>query len=233
MGGLTFVRDSSLSSERLISHMKLYDKKEVLPIVLIVIIAVIGAYLYPQLPDLVPSYWGINGEINGWMSRLAAVIFLPLLTLGVYLLMSFLPLMDPHKSNIESFANWYFWFKTALVVFMGSLYLMTLYVGLGYQVNVGRYVTLGIAVLFAFLGLILPKMKKNYMIGIRLPWTLHSEIVWNRTHKFGGRLFLALAIVTAIAAFLPGAWTFGLLLGGLFLLLAILVWYSYSEYKKL
>lgn len=213
--------------------MKLYDKKEVLPIVLIIIISAVGAYLYPQLPDLVPSHWGINGEINGWMSRTAAVIFLPLLTLAVYLLMSFLPLMDPHRSNIESFANWYFWFKTAFVVFLGSLYLMTLYAGLGNEVNVGRYVTLGVAALFAFIGFILPKVKKNYMIGIRLPWTLHSEVVWRKTHELGGKLFLALALVAAIAAFLPGAWAFGSLIIGIFLFLAILVWYSYREYKKL
>ncbi len=213
--------------------MKLYDKKEVLPIVLILIISAIGAYLYPQLPELVPSHWGINGEVNGWMSRTFAVFFFPALTLVLYLLMSFLPLMDPHRSNIESFANWYFWFKVAFVVFMGSLYLMTLYAGLGYEINVGRYVTLGIAVLFAFLGLALPKMKKNYMIGIRLPWTLYSEVVWKRTHQFGGRLFIALAVLIFIAGFLPGAWTFGILLGGIFLLLAVLVWYSYYEYKKL
>ncbi len=213
--------------------MKLYDKKEVLPIVLILIIAAIGAYLYPQLPELVPSHWGINNEIDGWMSRNFAVFFFPVLTLVLYLLMSFLPLMDPHKSNIESFANWYFWFKVVFIVFMGALYLMVLYAGLGYEVNVGRYVTLGVAALFAFIGLALPKMKKNYMIGIRLPWTLYSETVWNRTHKFGGRLFLALAIIIAIASFLPRAWTFGILMVGIFLLLAILVWYSYYEYRKL
>lgn len=213
--------------------MKLYDKKEALPIALIIIIAAIGVYLYPRLPDLVPSHWGINGEINGWMSKAFAVWFFPALTLALYLLISFVPLMDPHKSNIESFAGWYFWFKSVLVAFLSALYLMTLWAGLGHEVNVARLVTLGVAALFAFIGLILPKIKKNYTIGIRLPWTLHSEIVWDKTHKFGGRLFLALAAVVAVASFLPGAWTFGLLLGGLLLLMVILVGYSYREYKKL
>ena len=213
--------------------MKLYDKKEVLPIVLIIIISAIGAYLYPQLPELVPSHWGINGEINGWASRTFAVIFFPVLILGLYLLMSFLPLMDPHRSNIEAFATWYFWFKTALVVFLGSLYLMTLAAGLGWEVNAQRYVMLGIAVLFLLIGLALPEMKKNYMIGIRLPWTLHSDVVWSKTNKLGGKLFLALALVAAVAAFLPGAWAFGLLMAGIISLLVILVWYSYREYRKL
>ncbi|HRY52647.1 MAG TPA: SdpI family protein [Candidatus Portnoybacteria bacterium] len=213
--------------------MKLYDKKEFLPIILIVMLAMVGAYLYPQLPELVPSHWGINGEVNGWTGRTFAVIFFPSLILGIYLLMSFFPLMDPHKSNIESFAKWYFGLKIALVVFLGALYLLTLYAALGYEVNVARFVVLGLAALFAFLGLALPNIKKNYMIGIRLPWTLHSEIIWEKTHKFGGRLFLALAAIIAVAAFLPGAWTFGILMTGIVLLLALLTLYSYWEYKKL
>ena len=141
--------------------------------------------------------------------------------------------MDPHRANIESFALWYFWFKTALVVFLGALYFMTLYAGLGYEINVGRYIVLGIAGLFTFLGAALPKMKKNYMIGIRLPWTLYSEVVWEKTHKLGGKLFIALAAVIALASLLPGAWTFGILLGGIFLTLIILIGYSYWQYRKI
>lgn len=213
--------------------MKLYDKKEVLPIFLIAVVAIIGAYLYPQLPELVPSHWGINGEVDGWSGRLFAVIFFPALTLGVYLLMSFLPMMDPRKTNIESFAQWYFGFKVLMVAFFCALYLLTLYAGLGNDINIGRFVSLGLAVIFAATGWFLPKIKKNYMIGIRLPWTLHSEVVWDKTHKFGGRLFVTLAAVIAIASFLPGPWLFGTLISGIVLLLVILTGYSYYEYKKL
>lgn len=213
--------------------MKLYDKKEILPIVLIIIVAAIGFYLYPQLPDLVPSHWGINGEIDGWMSSTFAVYFFPGLILFLYLLLSFLPLMDPLKTNIEMFSHSYFWFKTVLVLFLSSLYLVTLYAGLGYEVNVGRFVTLGVAVLFAMIGYIMPRIKKNYTIGIRLPWTLHSETVWTKTHKFGGKLFVALAVLIAAAAFLPGFYTFVTLLAGIVLMLAALVAYSYMEYRKI
>ena len=213
--------------------MKLYDKKEILPIVMIVMIAMVGAYLYPQLPDLVPSHWGINGEINGWMNKSFAVYFFPGLILVVYMLMSFLPLMDPMKKNIELFSHLYFWFKIAFVAFMSSLFLMMLYAGLGYEINVGRYVMRGIAFLFFFIGLMTPQIKKNYTIGIRLPWTLHSEVVWKRTHQFGGRLFITLSILIAFASFLSGNYAFYILLGGTLLLLAVLIGYSYTEYRKI
>src|SRR3989344_4021510 len=213
--------------------MKLYDKKEILPIVLIVLIAAIGAYVYPQLPDLVPSHWGINGEVNGWMSKTFAMFFFPGLILGLYLLLSLLPLMDPRKKNIELFSHLYFWFKIAFVAFMSSLFLMMLYAGLGYEINVGRYVMWGIAFLFFFIGLMTPQIKKNYTIGIRLTWTLHSEIVWDKTHKFGGRLFIALSVLILLASFLSGVYAFTILIGGIFLMLVILIAYSYMEYRRI
>jgi len=110
---------------------------------------------------------------------------------------------------------------------------MTLYAGLGYEINVGRYVMWGIAFLFFFIGLMLPEIKKNYTIGIRLPWTLHSEIVWDKTHKFGGRLFIALSVLILLASFLSGVYAFTILIGGIFLMLVILIAYSYMEYRRI
>jgi len=211
--------------------MKLYTKKEILPIILILAIFAIGLYFWPQLPERVPSHWNIYGQIDGWSSKNLAVFFFPALIAGLYLLLSFLPLMDPLKANIELFSHLYFWFKVVFVLFMASLYILTIYAGLGHQVDVGRYVILGIAVLFFFIGLMMPKIKKNYTIGIRLPWTLHSEAVWDRTHQFGGKLFIALAILMAIISFFPGPWAFGILIGAIILLLVVLVWYSYHEWR--
>ena len=211
--------------------MKLYSKKEIFPIILILAIFAVWLYFWPQLPERVPTHWGINGEVNGWSSSNFAVFFFPALIAGLYLLLSFLPLMDPLKTNIELFSHLYFWFKVVFVLFTGTLYFLILYAGLGYQVNVGRYVMLGIAVLFLFIGLMMPKIKKNYTIGIRLPWTLHSEAVWDKTHQFGGKVFVALAILMAIIAFLPGPWAFGILIGGIILMLAVLIWYSYHEWR--
>lgn len=141
--------------------------------------------------------------------------------------------MDPLKKNIEISASFYYWFKIVFVLFMAALYLMTIYAGLGHQIDVSRFVTVGVAILFFFIGLMLPKIKKNYTIGIRLPWTLHSEVVWDKTHQLGGKLFIALAALILIASFLPGTWTFRILIGSIMVMLVILVWYSYNEWKKI
>ncbi len=213
--------------------MKLYDKKEIVPIALILVIFAVGLYLSPQLPERLPSHWNIYNQVDGWVSRDFAIFFFPGLILVLYVLLSFLPLMDPLKVNIELFGHLYFWFKMVFLLFMGMLYILTLFAGLGYQLNIGRVVTLGIAALFLFIGYIMPKIKKNYTIGIRLPWTLHSEVVWERTHKFAGKLFMVLAGLIAIASFLPGAYTFGILMFGIVSLLAVLFGYAYYEYRSI
>ena len=141
--------------------------------------------------------------------------------------------MDPHRTNIELFENSYFWFKVILLLFLAGLYFITIYAALGNEVNIGCSVSWGIAVLFLFLGWMLPQIKKNYTIGLRFPWTLHSEIVWDKTHKLGGQLFMALGAILLIASFLPGVFTFWILMIGIFLTVIILMGYSYFEYKKL
>ncbi len=213
--------------------MKLYDKKEILPILVILAICVLGFYFYTQLPDRVPTHWGVNGEVNGWSSKTFAVWFFPALTLLVYGLLSLFPLIDPLKKNIETFANLYYWFKVVFVLFMGGMFGATIYAGLGHPINMQMLVMLGIAVLFLFIGLILPKIKKNYTIGIRLPWTLHSEIVWDKTHKFGGKVFIAVAVLMAILAFVKGVYAFWILIGLIVLMLAAVMIYSYLEFRKI
>jgi len=213
--------------------MKLYSKKEILPIVLILITLAVGLYFYPQLPDRVPSHWDINGQINGYMSKTFAAFFFPGMFLFVYILMSVLPLMDPQKTNIELFKNSYFWFKVVLLAFLIELYFLTIYAALGNEVNIGCFVSWGIGILFLFMGWMMPKIKKNYTIGIRFPWTLHSEVVWDKTHKFGGQLFMALGLLLLIASFLPDVFTFWILMIGIFSVLIVLMGYSYFEYRKL
>ena len=211
---------------------KLFSQWEIIPIFIILAVMALAVFLYPQLPDQIPSHWNINGDIDAWSSKNFAVSFFPALIIAVYALMSGLIFLDPMRKNIESFSFIYFWMKTGVVLFLSFIYIITLLVGMGYEINVARMIILGIAALFLLFGLVMPEIKKNYMIGIRLPWTLHSEKVWEKTHKFGGKLFIALGIIMAAAYFLPVVYSFWILIGGIILMLVALVIYSYLEYKK-
>jgi len=176
--------------------MALFTKKEVFPIVLILFIVVLSIYIYPSLPKEVPSHWNAQGQIDDWSSREFTVWFFPSLILAVYLLMMFIPLMDPLRKNYASFTVPYYWFRTAFVVFFSALYLFTIWTALGGNLNINYFILPAIAVLFIVIGIFLPQIKRNYFVGLRTPWTLASEETWDKTHAFGGKLFIIVGILS-------------------------------------
>jgi len=176
-------------------------KKEILPILLIAIIFIVSFILYPQLPDKIPSHWNSRGEIDAWSSKNFTVFFYPGLTLGIYLLMLFIPLIDPLRKNYSKFTNIYFGIRTALVSFFILLYLYTLWIASGGELNINYFMIPLISLLFIVLGIFMPKIKKNYFVGIRTPWTIHSEKVWNETHKLAGKLFIGAGLISFAGLF--------------------------------
>lgn len=183
--------------------MKIFTKKEILPIILIISAFGIGVFLYPDLPDKIPSHWNVKGEIDSWSGRNFGVFFFPVLTLAVYLLMLFVPLLDPLKKSYEKFAAPYFWLRTILVTFFILLYFYSLLAAMGEGPNINNLIIPAFSLLFVFLGLFLPKVKKNYFVGIRTPWTLASEEVWDKTHKIGGKAFLGAGILSFVGMVFP------------------------------
>jgi len=172
---------------------RILTKKEFIPLILIIACFIIGFYFYPQLPDKIPSHWNAQGEIDAWNSKDFAVWFFPSLGLIVYVLMTFIPFIDPLRRNYAKFALPYFWIRLLLIVFFLSLYL---YVLLGANININYFIIPAISLLFIVMGLFLPKIKKNYFVGVRTPWTIHSEQVWDKTHVLAGKLYVLAGIAT-------------------------------------
>ena len=177
--------------------MKIFSKKEILPIILIIVAFAIGLQMYPSLPDQVPTHWNAQGEIDGWSSKNFFVFFSPLLALGIYLLMTLVPLLDPFRKKYKDFEMAYYWIKTALVGFLLALYLYTIF---GTKINIIYFIVPILSLLWIVIGYFMPKLKRNYFIGIRTPWTIHSEKTWNETHKFGGRAFVIAGILSLLGA---------------------------------
>ena len=152
---------------------------------------------------LIPSHWNARGEIDDWSSKNFSVLFFPSITLGVYLLMTFVPLIDPLRKNYANFATPYFWFRTLFVLFFVLIYFYTLWSATGTEVGINYFMIPSFSVLFILIGLFLPKIKKNYFVGIRTPWTIHSEEVWDRTHRLSGKLFIIAGGVALLSLFIP------------------------------
>lgn len=211
--------------------MKFITKKELLPLFLIIAAFMTGIYLYPKLSDFVPSHWNSQGEIDAYSGKTFAVFFFPILTFVIYLMMTFMPLIDPLRKNYLSFAVSYFWFRTAFVVFLLALYLFTIFTAVGFEMNIIYFILPLLSVLFIFIGFFLPKVKKNYFVGIRTPWTLHSEAVWDDTHKVSGKIFMTAGIISLIGLLFP-AFAFSIFLTAVVVAGVSSVAYSYFSFKK-
>ncbi|OGZ19082.1 MAG: hypothetical protein A2175_02050 [Candidatus Nealsonbacteria bacterium RBG_13_42_11] len=213
--------------------MKIFTAKEILPFSLIVFIFAVGVLLYPILPDRIPSHWNINGEIDAWSSKCFMVLLIPGITLLIYLLMIFLPLIDPLKLNYQKFIMPYFWLRTVFVLFFVLLYLYTLLAALGVEmINIRYFIVPVLSVMFIVIGLLLPSIKKNYFVGIRTPWTIHSEEVWDKTHQKSGQLFILAGIVSLVGVFMP-QYSFPILITAILLASLSSVAYSYFVFKQI
>lgn len=194
---------------------------------------VAGALLYPSLPERVPIHWNAAGEVDGYGSRLMGAFGLPTLNLGIYALLLFLPLIDPKRANYARFAGFYHGFRVLMVVFLGLMHVVALYAGLGRSVDMGLVTTLGVSLLFLYLGNSLGRVRHNYFMGIKTPWTLANEEVWRRTHRVGGRLFVLMALAPWVAWPFSRAAALYALAGGAFLVAVGTAVYSAVVYHRI
>lgn len=189
-----------------------------------------GLMLYPALPDQIPTHWNVRGQIDDYGSKGFTALGFPLLILGLYFLLTYLPKIDPRKENYLKFASTYNVIKWIIVLFMLGMYGLMLAVAMGYAVKVDLVVRAGVAFLLIFLGNYMGKVRTNYFVGIRTPWTLADEEVWLKTHRFGAKIFVLTGVlgILTIPFGIMGAY----INVGIFILPVTTVLYSYLEYRK-
>ena len=192
---------------------------------------ILSAIYYQKLPATVPTHWNIAGKVDQYGSKLSAVLTGPLLVVFGIVLTLVLPRISPKRYEISKFEET---FAYAMVLVSG-LFLFLSYVILrataGGMSDLGASIMVGLFLFFAFLGNILGKIRRNFFMGIRTPWTLASEPVWDATHRLAGKLFFYGGIGGAILSALgmPMA-------GSIALILVISLWpvvMSYFIYQKL
>ena len=204
-------------------------------IVLLLILAttVAGLLLWNRLPDQMASHWNINDQVDGYMPKFWGVFIVPLITLGMFVLFLVIPSIDPLKANISQFRESFNLFIVLIVAFMLYIYGLTLAWNLGYtgfRMSTSLLPALGL--LFIFIGFMLRQAKRNFFIGIRTPWTLSSDQVWNRTHQLGSILFIVSGALAVIGSFFGGSTAFWMLMIPIFGSTIFLVLYSYVLYKR-
>jgi uncharacterized membrane protein len=203
-----------------------------IPPALIALALLASALAYPRLPDRVPTHWGLSGKVDGWSGRGVAVLLMPALMLFLWMLFVILPRIDPRGRNYDKFRGTY---ETTVAAVLGItlvIHAAMLESALGKQVPMQRVALLAVGALFVVIGNMLPRARPNWFFGIRTPWTLSSDRVWERTHRVGGPVMVVSGLVIMLGAFAPPALAFALATFSALLSAIGSVGYSYFVWRQ-
>ncbi len=192
-----------------------------------------GALVYSSLPAIMPSHWGYSGEADGWMPRERGAWFVPAIALLMAVLFPLLSKLDPKEQNYPLFQKSWAQLQLAIVAMMAYVYGVQIYASLhpGASALVGRLIVLGMGLLFISIGNLLGKIRQNFFIGLRTPWSLSDPEIWQRSQRFGGWAFVLGGVLIVLEAIL-WVWVpvaFFVILGTMVLLPIV---YSYVIYQQ-
>lgn len=195
--------------------------------IIILLPILVGVILWDKLPNEIPSHWNISGEVDAWSSKATVVFGMPLLMLAIQWVGVFATSADPKKQNHGGkMLHLVFWLVPVICLVLSTI---SYSVALGTAVKVEVIMPIFMGLLFVIIGNYLPKCKQNYTIGIKIPWTLSSEVNWNKTHRLAGRLWVICGIAIMIAGFIGMFWIFVAVLP---IMCFVPFVYSYILYRK-
>jgi uncharacterized membrane protein len=176
-------------------------KREILPLIILVLYIALSIYFYPTLPESVPSHFNGRGTPDSFSPKLQFMLLIFAAILGLYLILTFIPLIDPFWKKIQKKYDIFLMLRDFVLLFLLFIYILSIIAAKKGSLEV--YVLgIGFGLLFILLGNYLPKLPRNWFFGIRVPWTLSSEIVWKKTHVLGGWLFVTAGILVVILSLL-------------------------------
>ena len=189
---------------------------------------IIGIILWDRLPDKIATHFGVDNTPDGWSSKAVAVFGLPLVILALEWVCMLATKLDPKYRNIDDsvMMKIVLWLMPCLSIMMASI---TYAYALGNEIKVGFIVILFMGTLFVVMGNYLPKCKQSYTMGIKLPWTLNSEENWNRTHRLGGKVWVAAGMIMMLTSFFESPF---IMLAVVLVAVIVPTVYSYILYKK-
>jgi uncharacterized membrane protein len=204
-------------------------------IILLAAFVVLGFAVWDLMPDQMASHWNASDQVDDTMSRFWGVFMMPLMSAGMFLLLILLPNIDPLKANIAQFREAFNLFIVLTMVFFGYVWVLSLLWNLGYtDFKMSAAMLPAMGLLFMYVGYMLRKAKRNFFIGIRTPWTLSSDRVWDKTHQLGSVLFFASGVLALIGSLFGdnAIWFVMVPLLGSALFLVVYSYWLYREETK-
>jgi uncharacterized membrane protein len=203
-----------------------------IPLLLVVAAVAASILYYPRLPETMTTHWSLSGEPNGFSSRLVGAWIFPVIMAVLWLILRAIPHIDPRKANYEKFSGMYDALVILILTFMLGMHIVLLLAATGVPIRMDRIVMPGVGVFIAIMGILIPKAHPNWFVGIRTPWTLTSDLSWERTHRIGGALFVMLGVLMVASSFLAPGTAIWILVAAALGITVFLFAYSYQVWKE-
>ena len=213
-------------------NLKNMSKIKIISFVLVLLSFVMAAILYPTMPLKLVSHWNAAGEPDGYMSKFWGLFLMPIISLVIFILFILLPYIDPLKKNYKQFRDYYEGFILLMIGFLFYVFLLSVFWNIDMHFSINQMLIPALAFMFYYSSILIEKAKMNWFVGIRTPWTLSSQKVWDKTHKLGGRLFKFAAAVAILGLLFNNIGIYFVILPVLFASVYLFI-YSYLEYRKL
>lgn len=207
-------------------------KREHLILAVALLNFLLAVLIYPLMPDPMVGHWSLAGEADGYLPKFWGVFLFPLIAAGLYVVYRILPVIDPHQENLKKFRWAFDDFVIAMELFFVYLFALTILWNLGITFNFSQFIAPAVGVLFYVIGILVEESRQNWFIGIRTPWTLSDERVWDQVHRISGRLFRYCALLAFLGIILPDL-AFYLILVPVVAVAVFAIVYSYYEYQRL
>lgn len=190
---------------------------------------ILSITLYDQLPEQIAVHWNSAGNPDNYLPKAVAAFGLPILMAVLNFVSHIAVNNDPKKMNAAPAVRWIgLWTIPVLSIIIMPV---TLFKALGADLPIETIVLALVGILIVVIGNYLPKTKQNYTKGIKLPWTLHSQDNWNRTHRLAGYLWMIGGTLIIMTAFLKLNIAIAIL-PIIVVLVVVPTVYSYTMYKK-
>ncbi len=199
---------------------------------MILIALAVSATLASSLPDPMASHWNVQGQVDGYIPRYWGLFLMPLVAAGVLAFFLIIPRIDPLAENIARFRDHFNIFIVLITAFLLYMHGLTLAWNLGYTgFDMGAAMLPALGLLFIYIGVLLKNARRNWFIGIRTPWTLSSDTVWDATHQRGSQLYMVAGVLAILGIFF-GEYAFWFVLIPIIGVSLYLVLYSYLAWHR-